>query len=116
MSEPFIALCGILGRLKLQPPKMVTRRDESKAQRDSSPGGSRRGFGMTWSVGGAGIRATAPRVRSRKHIRDAEDANHGRRIREMFPATVPLLKSSHDPSASVGMTGWGGCNLPVTRR
>ena len=24
----------------------------------------------------------------------------------MFPATVPLLKSSRDPSASVGMTGW----------
>jgi hypothetical protein len=23
---------------------------------------------------------------------------------EMFPATVPVLKSSHDPSASVGMT------------
>jgi hypothetical protein len=27
---------------------------------------------------------------------------------EMFPATVPALKSSHDPSTSVGMTGWGG--------
>jgi hypothetical protein len=24
--------------------------------------------------------------------------------REMIPATVPVLKSSHDPSASVGMT------------
>jgi hypothetical protein len=47
----------------------------------------------------AGEKAPTCSVRSRRIIRDAQSANDGRRNSEMFPATVPLLKSSHDPSA-----------------
>jgi hypothetical protein len=56
----------------------------------------------TTSQGGSGGAEQSGR-RVKQIPRCARDDTRG--SAEVFPATVPLLKSSHDPSASVGMTG-----------